>query len=384
MTAAERALLFAAFSAALAFGTLIPLLSAYLAAVGGAAWHAGAVPVVFLACASLAAPLWGSLSDRVPRSRVVLTGLAGYVAAMIPFLASHSLATLYAFQALSGVSFAAVAPVALAVLYETAAPGRQARGVAWFGGATLAGYLAGPALGGWIAAIGADLPPHRAVLMALAAQAAFAVAALVLVGWTVRNRPPQRQASSAMTGSRQASGGAVWAALLAAFMIGGFEITASLYVRSPLHLGARDVALLFMACSAAMFVAQLTILPRLPAGVRRVELALGCITLSGIVLAAMALAQAHAAVLALAALQGAVLGLAVGLLSFEAASAGGLRRGLLLGYQSAAVNAGQAAGSAVGTAAFLTLGTAAFPAFGALVIVIGAVLSRGALRGRAP
>jgi predicted MFS family arabinose efflux permease len=97
----------------------------------------------------------------------------------------------------------------------------------------------------------------------------------------------------------------------------------------------------------------------------------------------MALAQAHAAVLALAALQGAVLGLAVGLLSFEAASAGGQRRGLLLGYQNAAVNAGQAAGSAVGTAAFFALGTAAFPAFGALVIVIGAVLSRGALRGRA-
>jgi hypothetical protein len=48
MTAAERALLFAAFSAALAFGTLIPLLPAYLAALGGAAWHAGAVPVVSL------------------------------------------------------------------------------------------------------------------------------------------------------------------------------------------------------------------------------------------------------------------------------------------------------------------------------------------------
>ena len=379
MTAAERALLFAAFSAALAFGTLIPLLPAYLAAVGGAAWHAGAVPVVFLACASLAAPLWGRLSDRVQRSRVVLTGLAGYVAAMIPFLASHSLATLYAFQALSGVSFAAVAPVALAMLYETAAPGRQAHGVAWFGGATLAGYLAGPALGGWIAALGAELPPHRAVLMALGAQAAFVLAAFVLVGWTVRNRPP----SSAVSGRQEAPGSAIWPALLAAFMIGGFEITASLYVRSPLHLGARDVALLFMACSAAMFVAQLTILPRLPAGVRRVELALGCITLSGIVLAAMALAQAHAAVLALAALQGAVLGLAVGLLSFEAASAGGQRRGLLLGYQNAAVNAGQAAGSAVGTAAFFALGTAAFPAFGALVIVIGALLSRGALRGRA-
>jgi predicted MFS family arabinose efflux permease len=378
MTGADRALLFAAFSAALGFGTLIPLLPVYLAASDRAAgWHAGALPAVFLVAASLSAPLWGHLSDRVPRGWVVLAGLGGSVTALVPFLLQHSLATLYAFQALAGLSFGAVGPVALALLYETAPTGERARGVAWFGGATLAGYLAGPALGGWAAAMGTQLAAHWVVLLALGAQAALVATALVLVCATVRVRPALVNPATGVGVKPETRGRvAVGAALLAAFMVGGFEVATSLYIRSPLHFGARDVALLFMACSASMFIAQLTVLPRLSARAPRVELALGCITLSGVVLAAMTFVQAHAAVLALAALEGAALGLAVGLLSFEAASAGGPRRGLLLGYQNAAVNAGQAAGSAAGAGAFLMLGTAAFPALGALVVLAGALLSR--------
>jgi DHA1 family multidrug resistance protein-like MFS transporter len=366
-------LLFAAFSAALAYGMLIPVVPVYLAAAGApASWHQAALPVVFLAAASLSAPFWGRLSDRIPRRRVLLCGLGGSVGALVPFLVQHSLLTLYAYQVIAGLAFGAVIPVALSMLYEDAARGDEARGIAWFNGSTLAGYLLGPALGGWTASLGAELPPHRALLIALALQALATLAALLLVlATTPSSARPRDEGEIAPRPGRTRR--AVAAALLAAFLIGAFELSASTYARSPLHLDGSDVAWIFMACSAAMFAVQLALLPRLPPRAPRVRIAFGCVITSAVLLALMGWAQAHAALIAFAALQGAVLGLAVGLLSFDAAASGARRRGQLLGYQNAAVNAGQAAGSAAGAASVMALGAAGLAALGSVVVLAAAL-----------
>lgn len=372
MTGRERALLLAAFSAALGLGMLLPALPLYLSSTGGGApLHLAALPIVFLVAAAAGAPLWGRLSDRVPRVRVLACGLLGSAAAVLPFAIQHSLATLYAYQFIAGTAFGAVGPVALSMLYEARPPGRQALGVAWFGSATLAGYLVGPAAAGWIATLAADAPPHRAILLALALQSALAVGALLLV---VASQKLQT-AAPAESGQGSRAWGTVAGALLASFVIGGFEILASLYVRSPLHLGAREAALIFSACSGAMLVVQLVVLPRLPSRVARVPLAMRCMVASALLLAGMGLVQAHGLLVALALLQGAALGLAVGLLSFEAAASAGAQRGSVLGLQNAALNAGQALGSAAGAAAFMVVGTTAFPAFAA-VIVLATALAR--------
>ena len=366
MNAPERALLFAAFSAALGWGTLIPVLPVYLDAAG-ARWagHVGALPVLFLSAASVSAPLWGRLSDGMPRRRILLCALALGAAAAIPFALQHSVAALYVYQATAGLAFGAVGPVALAMLYE-AAPG--GRGVAWFNGAMLAGYLLGPALGGWTASLAASSSPHALVALAMGGHTLLALLALALVALVA----PATAAAAPQAQSGRA-GAATAAALVAAFTIGAFEIAASLYARSPLHLRAEDVAWIFVTCSAAMFLAQLAVLPRLSPQAPRLRIALSCITASAVLLALMAWASLHAALLVLVALQGISLGLAVGVLSFEAARSGALR-GRLLGYQNAAVNAGQAAGSAAGAAGFLNLGSAAFPALGALVVLAAALV----------
>ena len=376
MTAGERALVLAAFSAALGFGMLLPLLPLYLSASASEqSWHAGVLPVVFLAGAALSAPLWGSLSDRLPRARVLIVALALSAGGVVPFLLQHSLGTLYLYQVMVGIAAGAVGPVTLALLYEAAEPlaHAQARGVARFSSATLAGYLGGPAIAGWIASFAVDESAHSAVTAALAFQGLLAAAAAVLVATSrVQVRP------AAAPPAAQAPGTSTWdtlrAALLVAFAIGGFEVSTSLYVGSPLHTGARGVALVFTACSAGMIAAQLLVLPRLSPKVSRVGLALRCISVSGVLLAVMGFLQGHAVLIAFAAMQGAALGLAVGLLSFQAAAIGGGLRGSMLGYQNAAISAGQALGSAAGAASFLTLGVAAFPALGAAVLAAGALV----------
>lgn len=62
------------------------------------------------------APLWGIVSDRVGRGRILITGLVGYVASslllLLPSIASGSgLAGLYALRGATGFFVAAVVPV---------------------------------------------------------------------------------------------------------------------------------------------------------------------------------------------------------------------------------------------------------------------------------
>lgn len=372
--ATERALLLAAFSVALGFGALIPVLPVYLAASSAESpWHEGVLPVVFLVAASLSAPLWGHLSDQVPRRRVVLGGLAGAIAAMVPFLAWHSVAALYTYQTIAGVSFGAVGPVALAMLYEIAPAQGQARGVAWFNSATLLGYFAGPAFGGWVTSLAGDLPAHQMVLLALGTQALLVSIALGAVASTTTSTPLSRDTPvrDEPTAKATQENSFVGTAVLAAFMIGAFEIGASLYARSPLHQGSSDVTGLFMACSAGMFLAQ-AILPRLPPRSARVRIARGCVAVSALLLAVMAIAHTPAALVVLGGLQGMALGLATGLLNFEAAASPRAIRGRMVGYQSSALNAGQAVGSAAIAGAFITLGAAGLSAVGTIALLTAA------------
>ncbi len=371
--------LLALFAVALGYGTLVPLVPLYLRVGGGAdiAWHSGALPAVFLACASLAAPLWGHLSDRVGRQTVIAAGCAGAALAALPFYLQHGVAQLYAFQALAGLSFGAVLPASLAMLYETGDARLRPRRIAWYGAALLGGYLSGPALGGWIAgfAEGATAPAeHRAVRLALGVQASAAALALlrVSVGRLPRAVEVHEAAGDALR-TREALT-ALLAAALVALLLGGFEIGTALHLRGPLGFGSREVAGLFMVCGATMALVQLVVLPRVPVSAPRTTWALVLVAIGGAVLVLMPYARSYAATLGLAAPLGGALGLAFGLLGLQMAAAGGARRGIALGAQNAAITAGQAAGSMLGGALFAAIGTSALPALGAGAVALAIVM----------
>lgn len=372
--------LFALFATALGYGTLVPLVPVYLGASGGGnvAWHSGALPAVFLAAASVSAPFFGHLSDRVGRRGVLVAGCGGTVLAVIPFLLEHGLPQLYASQVLAGVSFGAVVPAALALLYETGDPQSRARRVAWFGVALLGGYLVGPALGGAIARLAegaAAFPAHQAVQLALGAQASAAALALLLVYLgTVASAIPDREKAAETPRAREALA-SLLAAMLVAFLLGGFEIATTLHLRGPLDLDSSKVAGLFIACGAAMAVAQLVFLPRVPARASAVAWGLVLVAASAAALAAMPLVRSYAATLALASPIGGALGLAFGLLALQMAGVAGASRGLALGAQNAAITAGQAAGSMLGGGLFAALGERALSGFGVAGIVLALSLA---------
>ena len=379
--------LLALFAAALGYGTLVPLVPVYLRTSGGGdvAWHSGALPAVFLAVASVAAPLWGYVSDRAGRRAVIAAGCAGAALAILPFFVEHGLAQLYAFQALAGLSFGAVLPAALAMLFESGDAGLRAHRVAWYGVALLGGYLAGPALGGAIAGLAEGpgaLVAHRAVQLALGVQAAAAALALLRV--SLGHWPAAAQTRSGPAEAPHAPRvlAALLAAALASFLLGGFEIGTALHLRGPLGFGSGEVAGLFIVCGAAMALVQLVILPRVPASARRISWALTLVAASGAALVFMPYARSYVATLALGVPLGGALGLAFGLLGLQMAAAGGAHRGLALGAQNAAITGGQAAGSMLGGVLFGVFGERALPGFGAGIIALAFVLATLSSRRR--
>lgn len=377
--------LYGAFAVALGYGMLVPLVPAYLQAGAGStdvALHSGALAAVFMAGASGAAPVWGYLSDRIGRATVIIVGLAGASAAPVPFALSQGLPELYLFQGLAGVFFGAVAPAAAALLFEDGDPLGSGRRLALLGAAMLGGYLAGPVLGGWLGGMSETMrdpfPAHDAVLMALAAHASVVGLAVPLAWAGLRFLPryaddgKARGAAPALR-SLGAAILALSAATLAAFALGGFEISTALHVRGPLGLGSRAVAAVFVACGLGMLIAQLAFLPHLSLRSGRMAWAFGLLAGIAALLAGVPLAASLSATLAIGGLIGAGLGLAIALLGLQTAAVAGSRRGLALGLQNSAVNAGQAIGSYSGGALFGWLAQGSFPAL-TLAIATGTLL----------
>ena len=383
MTRNPGVVLGAAFVVALGFGTLVPLMPVYLASFespGGLdpSVHTGAVAATFMAAASLAAPGWGFLSDRVSRTRIVATGLIGTALAVFPFLLAHGLVSLYLSQFLAGVFFAAVLPPAAAWFYEAGPADSRAKRLARLAAATLGGYLTGPAVGGLLSAGAEDgaLSAHEVVFAAFLLQAVLATVAAGFVWAMPVDRLPVRPPTviGPNAGFRvKETALALAVVALAAFALGGFEVATALHIRTALGLAGRAVATLFIACALAMIVVQLWLLPVLHrASGHRASLLL--LLGVGALIAALPLASAFWATILLGTLIGGALGLAIGLLGLRVAALAGARRGFALGGQSAVSNAAQALGAAAGAGLVSLWSHLAFPFLGGAIVLVAVSL----------
>lgn len=168
------------------YGALLPVLPGWLASLmpGGSAAevgrHVGFLSGVYAAGVLLGAPLWGAVSDRVGRGRILIIGLVGYVASLLLLLvpAMAGLWGLYALRGTTGFFVAAVVPVVAALVAQHTPEKQRARRFAWLGAMSLLGFLFGPTLsavatwvGPWIA--------DGAVPLALSARVVLVLSALL-------------------------------------------------------------------------------------------------------------------------------------------------------------------------------------------------------------
>ncbi|MEO5693352.1 MAG: MFS transporter, partial [Usitatibacter sp.] len=257
----------AVFVVSAGYGALLPLLPAWLAqqipasSPAEVARHVGFLSGAYAAGVLVGAPVWGWVSDRLGRPRILIAGLIGYVASLLMLLlpSMASLWAIYALRIAAGVFIAAVLPLVPALVAAHTPTKRRARRFAWLGGASLLGFLLGPGLVAIAEALaaafsdGAALAPMaaRIVIMLSAALGASMMLGLALT------LPPDEDAAQAGETEPPASDRAgiaplLWLSAAVTFVLSGFEIGIVLQGGQHAGLSTREIAMMFAQCSLVM------------------------------------------------------------------------------------------------------------------------------------
>ena len=265
---AVAVLLAAAFVQALGYSAWMPLLPLYLrsyVAPGSSAEIAGNVGLLsgaYTLALFASAAWWGRLSDRHGRRLVLVSGFAAYLAGMFGSALAANLAQAYTARILSGVGAAAVIPAAQAYLADVSDRPARNRRFALLASASFIGFVTGPLLGTWLAGpvmgMGTQAMPWM-VKLPLAVVAVLGVMLLPLLAWSLRAPGPQaieEAGNASAVRDRRFAWTSMILAGLAAYAVGSFETGFNLLGAMRLGAAVGAVALLFVACSGFMLVAQ--------------------------------------------------------------------------------------------------------------------------------
>ena len=378
------------------YGALLPVLPGWLASMMPGAnasdvgRHVGFLSGVYAAGVLLGAPLWGILSDRVGRGRILIIGLVGYVASslllLIPSIASEgAIAGLYALRGTTGFFVAAVVPVVAALVAEHTPQDKRARRFAWLGAMSLLGFLFGPAL----SAVANELGPwvtDAAVSPALSARVVVVLSALLgavmMVGLAaslpaalVADAPAKTEAQSPLQGHPVAL---LWLSAAVMFVLAGFELGIVLQGQQQAGQSSRQAAIMLAECSLVMLGvnALLFVTSLLDKVSARILIGAGLL-LAVVGLALLAVGRADAWMYLGVSLTSAGTGLVLPVIAYLAAGASPQKLGVVMGGLTAAAGLGQTLGSAAGGWLFGVLehrsyGLLALP----LLVMLGLLLAR--------
>ena len=392
----------AVFFVSAGYGALMPLLPGWLtllmpgASASELARHVGFLSGAYAAGVLVGAPMWGIVSDRVGRGRILIIGLVGYVASLLTLLVAEwgSLWMIYALRGATGFFVAAVIPVVSALVAEHTLERQRARRFAWLSAMSLLGFLFGPGLGalaGWLGQIvGEEASPA-----ALSAQAAIGLSALlgavIMMGLAVTLPAPPGLVPAvgriaATTQGRMTVLYGLNAAVM--FVLAGFELGILLQGQQHPGVSAQQVSLMFAECSLVMLgVNALLFFTALLEKVPSRKLIGAGLLLAMVGLAVLTQHRADAWMYFGVSLTAAGIGLILPVIAYLAAGASPHKLGLAMGGLAAAAGIGQTLGSSAGGWLFgiveqLSFGWLAAPLAGVALLLLARPRWGSAIRGQ--
>lgn len=378
------------------YGALLPVLPGWLASMmpgastGEVGRHVGFLSGVYAAGVLLGAPLWGIVSDRIGRGRILIVGLVGYVASSLmllipPMSGGSGVAGVYALRGATGFFVAAVVPVVAALVAEHTPQDKRARRFAWLGAMSLLGFLFGPAL----SAVANEVGPwvtDAAVSPALSARVVLVLSALLgglmmvglianLPATLVADAAAEADAVSPVPGHPVAL---LWLSAAVMFVLAGFELGIVLQGQQQAGLSSRQAAIMLAECSLVMLGvnALLFITSLLERTSARILIGAGLlVAVAGLAVLAVDLPDAW--MYLGVSLTAAGTGLVLPVIAYLAAGSSRQRLGVVMGGLTAASGLGQTLGSAAGGWLFGVLahrsyGLLALP----LLLMLGLLLAR--------
>ena len=139
------------------FGIVVPVLPFLAKQLGAGATALGVLVAAYSAAQFAMAPLWGRLSDRIGRRRVMLITVAGTALSLLALGLSRSLVAMLAARLLGG-AFAGNLGVAAAYIADVTTEQERTRWMGLLGASFGVGFVLGPAIGGALAPFGYSVP----------------------------------------------------------------------------------------------------------------------------------------------------------------------------------------------------------------------------------
>jgi DHA1 family multidrug resistance protein-like MFS transporter len=358
--------------------------------------HVGLLTAAFAFGQLIFAPLWGRLSDRIGRRRLILIGIAGFVIAQVLFGLATSLWLLYGARILGGILSSATLPVSAAYVADMTTDAERGRGMAWLGTAVSLGYVVGPALGGTLSSRDFHVTARYGHFLIDSFSVPFFSAAvlalLTLVAailWLPESLPAHETTAPGermVTDRRQvarALAPLLGLTLVAQLGLAIFEATFALYAQAKFNYGPGAVGAVFVVCGLVMTVFQVGAVGFLSGRVQEIAQIGAGFALMGTSLALLSLARTAAAVFVLVGLLALGNALVSPNLGALFSKRGGRRRvGVALGVQNAANSLGQAGGPLLGSVLFIWQMNAPYLLTGTLLVTVAVAIAWQAMVGR--
>jgi MFS transporter, DHA1 family, tetracycline resistance protein len=133
----------------LGFSILIPILPYFVLHFGASDITVGILFSTFAATQFLAGPIWGNVSDRIGRKKVLIISQIGATIGWTLLAFANTLGLVFIARIIEGISGGNIS-VTQAYVADMVAPKDRARAFAYIGAAFSAGIVFGPALGGFL------------------------------------------------------------------------------------------------------------------------------------------------------------------------------------------------------------------------------------------
>jgi len=246
------------------FGIIIPLLPFYAAVFQAGSTALGVLVASFAFMQFIFSPILGSLSDRIGRRPVLLLSILTSIASFILFALANSFIMLLLSRIVAGL--ATEVSVAQAYISDVTKEKDRVKGMGRVGAAQGAGFIIGPALGGFLSIYGFSVAGFAAATLALI----NLIFAFFFLPESKKNRESKElgSGSSFLRGLADALSKPLMSYLLIIIFImslafSAFPVIMPLLAISLFGLGASDMSLFFVYFGVVQIIFQGLIMGKL-------------------------------------------------------------------------------------------------------------------------
>jgi len=231
----------------LGFGIIIPILPEVILQQGLSEVHVGGLLTVYALASFFTAPLWGALSDRTGRKKLILIGLIGFSLSFFLFaLFIENLPLLYASRVVGGIFSGALYTAVTGFVADMTDEENRNKYMGLLGMSIGLGFIFGPAIGGVLGNVSLQLP--------FIASGTLTVLLMIYAGIILKE--PERRGQANKRALLPKGGAMLWQyrirylflfSFMVTFLLAGLESTFQLFQISKIEITPLQLGYLFMA-----------------------------------------------------------------------------------------------------------------------------------------